>query len=144
MISKPILAMTWSGQSTPGTLTWDAGDACVPSVPWGHDDPLNASRHLHNSPCCSHQKRGFIPHPRAVPGVGGCRGGRCIRMFVGVLSSSSVLLPAPSSPLEPQRQEQEPPTPKSPWMPMGGSVPLPHSYLPPTCADVRVPVSSAM
>lgn len=69
------------------------GDTMVPKMP-----PCICTTPPHDAPT---EKGVSFPTPGLCQEWGGCRGGRCIRMFMGVLSSSSVLLPAPSSPLEP-------------------------------------------
>lgn len=143
--SRPTLAMPWHGQSTPGTLTWGAGNAHVPSVPWGHEDPQNASGYLHNSsPCCSHRKRGFHSPPQGCARRWGAAVGAAAP---GCLWECS---PPPAFCCQP---------PAAPWNPRGKIPPLPRPHrrpwaalcpcltptsLPPTRAAVRVPVSSAM
>lgn len=72
---------------------------CATCAPGTRRSPkrLRASAQL--LPMLLPQKWGVHSSPQGT--VGGCHGGQCIRMFVGVLSSSSMLLPTPSSPLEP-------------------------------------------
>lgn len=121
----PTLAMPPCKKSTPGTLTRSEHDARVGSVPWGYDGPQK------RLPACAcllpipfPRERGLpLPPPGLCREAGGCCGGRRSRMLRGVLSSSSFLVPAPSSPSEPKGERKTPPQAGDPWMPVGRCVP---------------------